>query len=213
MKMLAYGEDALTLWALNKKLSFILQKLNDDSPPDECLVIYRPSFGRKGGKLSPQFGEFDFIILAKENLFLGESKWDGSSERIQHGSLTLRKEQLIRHGLFRFYIREWISGSHENWSDFAHKASEHLVETHITKPIAPANRLLTKNLETILAKINDHYSSNILRVRNVLLYFHDNADLEHIPKVAGNDLETFEVIDINYSDIVLDNFIELDMKT
>jgi hypothetical protein len=59
--MYGYGEDALTLWALTNKLPTILEKLRDNSAPSECEVLFRPSFGRRGGEINAQFGEFDFI--------------------------------------------------------------------------------------------------------------------------------------------------------
>ena len=74
MQILGYGEDALTLWAMKNKLDVILEALNDSSDPSTCQVFFRPSFGRSGGDKSPQFGEFDFIILSQNGLYLGESK-------------------------------------------------------------------------------------------------------------------------------------------
>jgi hypothetical protein len=212
MKMLAYGEDALTLWAVNKRLPFILQKLNDLSPLSDCRVIFRPSFGRSGGENSAQFGEFDFIILSTSCLYLGESKWDRSSERIHDGSLTLRDEQLLRHRLFKFYVREWASGKYESWQEFVQKASYMLRDEGITKLLAPPNSLLAQNLETILSIIREHYHSNTPQLKNVLMYFHIGADADRIPKAIGNDFEIFEVIDINYSEIAVDQFIEFDWE-
>ena len=36
MKVYAYGEDALTLWAIKNRLSEILGKLGDETKVDEC---------------------------------------------------------------------------------------------------------------------------------------------------------------------------------
>ena len=69
MNILGYGEDALTLWALQNILPFILEMLHDSSVPSQCDVFFRPSFGRRGGKRSSQFGEFDFIILSEDRLY------------------------------------------------------------------------------------------------------------------------------------------------
>jgi len=118
MQILTYGEDALTLWALQNKLPFILQALNDSSAPSQCKGFFRPSFGRSGGVTSSQFGEFDFILLAEHCIYLGESKWDKSSERIVDSVLTLRGEQLLRHEIFMFYIEEWAFGNCINWHEF-----------------------------------------------------------------------------------------------
>ena len=76
MELLGYGEDGLTLWAIKNRLDTILDKLKDDSDPNNCLVYYRPSFGRRGGLKSAQFGEFDFILLSEHGIYLVESKWD-----------------------------------------------------------------------------------------------------------------------------------------
>jgi hypothetical protein len=213
LKMLAYGEDALTLWDVTKRLSFILQKLNKPSPLSDCRVIFRPSFGRSGGEKSAQFGEFDFIILSKVSLYLGESKWDRSSEKIRNGHLSLRAEQLLRHRLFKFYVKQWFSNKPESWQVFVENASNRFKEMDIPKPIAPVKSLLATNLQMILNIIHEHYSSNIPQIKDVLLYFHTDANLNLIPKTAGNGIEMFEVIGVNYSEISVDKFIEFELET
>ena len=60
-KIIGYGEDALTYWALTEKLEYVLEKLNDKSEPKNCVLYYRPSFGR-----GEYYGEFDAILSAKE---------------------------------------------------------------------------------------------------------------------------------------------------
>lgn len=209
MKLLAYGEDALTLWAINNKLQFILNDLCDNSSLSDCSVIFRPSFGRSGGRASSQFGEFDFIILSKSCLYLGESKWDKSSERIYDSLLQLRPEQLLRHRIFTFYVQEWAFGTYKNWQDFAQRANCWLPEQGITKPIAPANSLLARNLITILSIIKKHYSSKMPQIRNVILYFYKNKTPNSIPKRAKDN---FEIICIDYSKILIDELIDLELK-
>ena len=84
MKLIGYGEDFLTLWALTKETDKILSKLDDDTPSESCTVIYRPSFGRAGGSMENQraeFGEFDAILITNHTAFLIESKWDGGGIR------------------------------------------------------------------------------------------------------------------------------------
>jgi hypothetical protein len=124
MEILAYGEDALTLWALKNKLEYILQELGDSPNSSKRLAFFRPSFGRRGGKNSSQFGEFDFILLTANYIYLGESKWDNSSEKIIDGKLELRDEQLLRHKLFKFYIDEWAFGPYKDnqWQIFVEEA-------------------------------------------------------------------------------------------
>ena len=51
MKVYAYGEDALTLWAIKSKLPEILKQLNGGKDEAEevvkdCKIFFRPSFGR-----------------------------------------------------------------------------------------------------------------------------------------------------------------------
>src|SRR5687768_17566750 len=100
MEIFAYGEDALTLWAMQNKLAVILKKLGDTSDASQCQIFSRPSFGRRGGEKSSQFGEFDFIFLTKNGIYLGERKWHRSSEQIRNGNLKLRSEQQRRNEIF-----------------------------------------------------------------------------------------------------------------
>ena len=75
MQLIGYGEDALTLWALTEKLSELLGKLEDHSDPASCKAFLRPSFGRSGGSNSPQFGEFDFILLSRKARYHPAQPW------------------------------------------------------------------------------------------------------------------------------------------
>ena len=133
MEILAYGEDALTLWALKSNLGYILQELDDSSNHLQCLAFFRPSFGRRGGKNSSQFAEFDFILLTANYIYLGESKWNNSSEKVVGGKLELRDEQLLRHKLFEFYIREWAFGTYKGteWQKFVNEAKPKLIQKNI----------------------------------------------------------------------------------
>ena len=97
--MISYGEDALTYWALTKKLDLILEQLNDESNTEDCILFYRPSFGRRGGNKRAEFGEFDSILATPKTVFLIESKWGGSSE-LKNGTIALRFEQIERHEIF-----------------------------------------------------------------------------------------------------------------
>ena len=69
-KIIGYGEDALTYWALTKKLKYVLNELSDNSMPKNCVLYYRPSFGRGGGGC---FGEFDSILQTDNWLYLIEA--------------------------------------------------------------------------------------------------------------------------------------------
>jgi hypothetical protein len=75
-----YGEDALTIWALQKQLSIIMEQLDDTTPVEPIKVFLRPSFGRKGGASRAEFGEFGFILSTDTMIYLGETKLQGSPE-------------------------------------------------------------------------------------------------------------------------------------
>jgi hypothetical protein len=209
MEILAYGEDALTLWALKNRLGYILQTLDESSNPAQCQAFFRPSFGRKGGEKSSQFGEFDFILLTENYIYLGESKWDQSSEKIVDGKLVLREEQLLRHKLFKFYINEWAFGPYKDdqWQIFVEEAKPKLILENIEKPIAPANSLLAGNLQTSLQLIKEHYKgTGQPEIRNVLIYFHRNLGDDQLPQKAG---DAFNVVIIDYSKELTGSYIKL----
>ena len=218
MEILAYGEDALTLWAIKKRLSDILvdDKLKVYSTSENCKAFFRPSFGRRGGDKRSEFGEFDFIILSEQYLYLGESKWDKSSEKIRNGELELRGEQTLRHDLFKFYVEEWWTLEEStNWSDFAKKVQEKLGQLDIKKPIARENSLLASNLKTVLEVIKKHYK-DMPKVKNVLLYLYDSVNNHHeLPRKVcdiNGKIINFTVVPIDYSEAKspeLGNFIRL----
>lgn len=207
MQILAYGEDALTLWALKNKLADMLQMVNDTSDLSRCRAFFRPSFGRSGGAKSPQFGEFDFILLANSCLYLGESKWDKSSEKIRDGVLSLRNEQLLRHEMLRFYVEEWAFGNCAGWGEFEKQANIKLMQRGITKPVAPENSLLAANLQAVLATIKHHYTE-LPVIKNMLLFLYNAPDKPRLPKAAGKD---FLVVPIDYSQDQAQRFIEIGM--
>ena len=207
MELFGYGEDALTLWALTSRLSTTLHELNDLTSPSNCRVFFRPSFGRRGGSKSSQFGEFDFILLSKDSIYLGESKWDKSSEIIVENNLTLKNEQLLRHDLFKFYLENWAFGGYQSWKEFSIHAKSRLEQISITKPVAPDGSLLATNLRTILNVIREYYQS-LPRVQNLLLYFYDKRYTQNFPDKAGID---FQVLRIDYSVICYDQFIRIDL--
>jgi hypothetical protein len=207
MQILGYGEDALTLWAIKSKLDVILEAVKDSSDPSMCQVFFRPSFGRRGGDSSPQFGEFDFILLSKDRLYLGESKWIRSSEKVKGGILELRDEQKRRHKVFKFYVEKWAFGDHSNWREFTDKARLEL-ESGDAKPLAPENSLLATNLKTVLRAITEHYASRP-DIRDVLLYFYDGETVEQLPQKASDD---FDLVCIDYSQAdTLGNFIRIEV--
>uniref|UniRef100_UPI004055D2F4 hypothetical protein n=1 Tax=Candidatus Electronema sp. TaxID=2698783 RepID=UPI004055D2F4 len=196
MEFIGYGEDALTLWALKEKFSEILMLIGDNSEPNSCKIFYRPSFGR--GRSG--FGEFDFIILADQVIYLGESKWNKSSEKNKNGPVMLRDEQIKRHDLFVFYFEKWASGEYASWDDFQEQEQEHLAHS-----IPDANSLLAKNIKNIFDIIKKHYVSQP-HLKNVLLFLH-NGEIE-----SEVECEEFKVVPIDYSEVTFaDNFIRLEL--
>jgi hypothetical protein len=121
MRLLGYGEDALTLWALQNSLGRIIA--DDDDLSNVQDVFFRPSFGRRSiGSAAqlipgPQFGEFDAIIVSAKRIYLVEAKWTDSGEIGDNGVL-LRAEQIRRHRIFREYLRCWRSCSPGDWTSF-----------------------------------------------------------------------------------------------
>jgi hypothetical protein len=191
MRLYGYGEDALTLWALTEKLGTILGKLGDDTDPASCVVFYRPSFGRRGGENSSQFGEFDFTILSQERLYLGESKWDGSPLKVEDGVLKLEGNQTRRHEIFKAYVRHWAFGEYRDWEVFRQEA-----EPLIGRPIPGKNSRLASNLRTILAAIGEYYASEPSTL-DVLLYFHHGDEAGQILEEAPGD---FKLVRLDYSE-------------
>ena len=217
MKVYAYGEDALTLWAIKNRLSEILSKLGDETKVDECKIFFRPSFGR-GGKGTSNFGEFDFIILAKEKLYLGESKWDGSSIKFEDKSkkkIKLDEPQALRHKIFQWYVENWdaaIESTPDCWEKFYNKKTILNGEKKIPKVQGGKKKkvlpLLAQNLIAVLDIINKHFSNKGPEIVNVLLYMHKGEELKE--DSGPND---FKVVNINYTyaHALKDNLIEIEL--
>lgn len=216
MKVYAYGEDALTLWAIKNRLSEILVNLGDETKVDECKIFFRPSFGR-GGKGTSNFGEFDFIILAKEKLYLGESKWDGSSEKLKDGLLELRPEQLFRHNVFKWYMDNWTFAcpqltdwkvlilASKNQEPKFPKVEEN-ENAREDKTVPPEGSLLASNIKTVSDIIAKHFKAIKPVIINVLLYMHKGEGLK-----GDSGPNDFKVVNINYTDALQDNLIEIEL--
>lgn len=202
MKIYGYGEDALTLWVLRHRLDAVLNVIDDGSDTDSCVLFYRPSFGRRGGEESPQFGEFDFILLTQERLVLGESKWDRSPERSKDGLIRLRPEQLARHMQFRHYVQQWMTREHKTWDEFHDQLADNW---NATKPLAPPGSLLSQNLTRILMDIQSYFGE-IPVIDDVLLYMYDGTSDELLPTHASDDLK---LVAVDYSSVSHGNYIQL----
>jgi hypothetical protein len=197
---LGYGEDALTLWALKQHVSKILEEFQDKTAISDCLVFYRPSFGRHSKTNSSVFGEFDAIIASKENIYLIESKWDNLSQ-FHNKEFTLRDEQTLRHEIFSWYLTHWNSKYSNNWQSFINENQEHF--PYQQKSIAPSGSLLAQNLEHILTTIHNHLLKK--NIKNVFLFFY-NAEKSKPPTIVS---DSFKLIPIRYDEEIKDNFVTL----
>jgi hypothetical protein len=138
---------------LREHLFEILNKFQDKTPQSECLVFYRPSFGRRNSKAnSSVFGEFEAIIASKKNVYLIESKWDNLGE-FKNDELMLRKEQTSRHKILSWYLTHWNEEYSDSWYSFAEDyGNDFKKEFKEHEKTIVANSLLAKNLEFFLAE-------------------------------------------------------------
>jgi hypothetical protein len=202
-EILGYGEDALTLWALKRHVSTILNHFKDSSSPSDCLVFYRPSFGRHAKENSSVFGEFDAIVASPQNIYLVESKWDNLVES-QKNELVIRREQLTRHEIFIWYLTHWKKKYSNKWAKFIEEQQSAF--TFGRKTIAPADSLLARNLEFVLDKLLERCGafSSENNVKNILLFFYRGKSRAPI-KIN----EAFTPIAIDYGKEVLGNYVLL----
>src|SRR4051794_16027005 len=138
MALIGYGEDGLTYWGLTERLSDILEKLEGPTPsgPGECLMFFRPSFGRSGGFKSAQFGEFDAILASPRAVYLIESKWNGSGT-IRNGAILLEDRQIWRHQFFRWLRHAWPRQEPPTWATFVAGHQAAYADAFLGKPLAP----------------------------------------------------------------------------
>jgi len=172
MNIIGYGEDFLTLWALTRKISDILVQLKDNTDPKSCVLIYKPTFGRAGRNMDRQraeFGEFDSILIAAENVYLIESKWDGNDQRKKR--VNLHKTQVKRHKIFSWYFNNWEDGG--DWDQFISDKSGDFTSHFPENEIASTSSILKKNLVEVMSLVGKR------SLHNVLMYFHcgDPQDL------------------------------------
>lgn len=202
-KIFGYGEDSFTFWALKKHISIILKRFHDETAPSDCLIFYRPSFGRRSRKDSSVFGEFDAIIASLENIYLIESKWDNLGE-FNKDELILRREQTLRHQIFSWYLTHWDKKYFRYWERFVAEHKDNFKFKGKTMP--EKDSLLAKNLEFVLQKSLEHCKiTSSDNIKNVLLFFYNAKKSKKPIKIGGN----FEIIPIDYHKDVEGNFIAL----
>jgi hypothetical protein len=208
-KIFGYGEDAFTIWALKKHISEILTELDDQSALPGCLISFRPSFGRRGGEGSAEFGEFDTILASSENVYLIKSKWDNLSPN-KNDEIKLKNEQILRHRIFSWYFMKWEAQHYRNWKEFCNASQKDFRSNFPAKKIAPEESILARNLEFILKKLHEHCKRD-KELKNVLLYFYNSNKSKQIKKVITDGLDVnFEVINMEYGQHISGNFISLD---
>jgi len=166
MPTIGYGEDGLTYKALHAGRLELLAQLEDQTPPKQCIVHFRPSFGRGG---SPQFGEFDAILSTEGCVYLIEAKWN-SGDHFQP-FVALKDVQIRRHQIFTWLYRNWVdvfaNGVAPSWAAFAQETAQAFTAAFPARLLAPNGTLLARNLQTILTDITQPRRE----LKNVLLYF------------------------------------------
>lgn len=203
MKIYSYGEDAYTLWAIQNKLSDILKDVGDFTDEEGCIVFFRPSFGRRGGEASPQFGEFDWIVLSGTAVYLGESKWSGTKTK-QRKEILLKDVQKTRHYIMQAYIKEWLEAGIEDWQTFYKNKGGFISYVNELKEIkqrklAPAESLLEKNLSFFLEKVKTHFGAKKPEIRHVLLHLY-SVDPDKMPKKVKSEekrIDGFTLVEVN----------------
>jgi len=204
VKIIGYGEDSFTLWALKQRVSKILEEFRDKTAPSECLIFYRPSFGRCSRKNSSVFGEFDAIIVSLKNIYLIESKWDNLSE-FKKDELVLRDEQTLRHQIFSWYLTHWNKEYSGHWENFIEKHRDNF--KFDGKTMAQKGSLLATNLEYIITKTIEYCKTITYdNIKNMLLFFYDSKKKSKLPIEINS---TFTMIPIDYSEETEGNFVTL----
>lgn len=203
-RIFGYGEDAFTLWALKNRKSEILAEFQDVTSPSDCLVFYRPSFGRGD---EAEFGEFDAILVSSENIYLIESKRDSFSGS-QNDEISLKSCQELRHSIFSWYLQHWDEKYANRWEYFEKELESDFQKEFKKRRIAPTGSLLASNLEFVLTTIRRYFgkipSKN--NVKNVLLFFCDknkSTSPTNLPK-------GFTLVAIDYGQEITGNFIWVD---
>ncbi len=196
MRIIGYGEDGLTYWALGTQLQHILQKLNDDTPPGQCTAFFRPSFGRAGGPESAQFGEFDAILATSKAIYLIEAKWDNVTDNCK--PIVLREVQILRHRILKWLLTEWRQlPQPRNWNAFCQASQAKFTQDFPNRPLAPLGSLLARNLSYIIGLLGE----SSLPTHNLLLFFHRRNGLppQRVVNAAGKRLDEFTVVSLAYA--------------
>jgi len=202
--VLSYGEDPLTYYILTDRLSEFLDAVEDTTPCNRVLVIYRPSFGRGIGvsksTRKSTFGEFDGIVASQEAVYLIESKWHRSSE-VRRRAVTIRDSQIRRHKIFRWYRSHWKPEFKGNWNAFLERYATDFEREFEMSSIPSEGTLLGRNLEFVLGQL-DTYSQQLI---DVLLYIGDQG--KKVPtRVVPQE---FKLITLSYNGLGRTGYFEM----
>lgn len=198
--MFAYGEDGITLWALQNKLDQILLLLGDSTIKEDCMVLYQPSFGSG----ITGIGKFDFILLTEQKLFLGESKWINSRNRSKN-EFPLDQSQLKRHKAFKIYMNVWLENQTRSWTELKSILKPLLQEIDIFI-IPDEGTKLQENLLSVLRIIKTHFGNNYYDIEDVLLFFKEEG---YSKKTPSKSKDGFDLIIMDYPKSSYNHFIEL----
>lgn len=206
--IIGYGEDALTYWAITSRLGEILRTLGDKSLPADTIVIYRPSFGRRGSigpdakkeQLSAEFGECDAILGTQQAVYLVESKWDSSAE-IRDDWITLKAVQIRRHKIMRWYLETWQVSQPKDWMTFVAQQGTAFQARFPGNKIAPVDSRLAQNLEFVLRTLSECGT----HVQDVLLFIGQASS----SKPVGVQPDSFSFVIVEYQPLVPSGYFQM----
>lgn len=199
----------MTYWAFEEKFSQIMNQLDDPSDENDCILFYRPSFGRANNRKN-MFGEFDAILITPLCLYLIESKWDCSNE-LKTG--VLNDGQLFRHYCFTWIAKNWDCSI--SFKEFAHSHTREFKDSvrefidsglkngtinaksapnFRERVLPPHNSEVGLHMQYILLKSREKMRN--FQVRNVVLVLLDNDAAE--PKVK---FQGFQKVTVRYKSI------------
>ncbi len=169
MRIIGYGEDGLTGWALIQRFDLVVDglqaKCQESSDTDKWTVFVRPSVGRGIGG---SFGEFDAIIVAGTNLYLVESKWeDRVTKGRGRGNLKIDKVQSKRHEIFEWILENWRTHPRsDGWLGFVENHGAAYSAKFPGRQLPQPDRRIADNLTWLLRHIN------VQSPKHGLLYFY-----------------------------------------
>jgi hypothetical protein len=207
-QIICYGEDALTYWAITSRLYELLQALGDNSFPSATVLMYHPSFGRRGSigpqadkeQLSAEFGEFDAILGTQQAVYLVESKWD-SSPRPGDYWIKLKDVQSRRHAIMHWYLKTWRTSQPKDWNAFAVQHEAAFQMEFQGYKLASADSRLAQNLEFVLktlGKCGEH-------IQDVLLFIGQAASR----KPLGVKPDGFKLVTLEYKPVIPSGYFQI----